>query len=235
MLLTADLHPMGDIEIWKGNQIANSKTSKIPITMDEDGCPTEEQPFPSLIKILHRLGPLWEHQNNDWGQILGRGPDGWHYFFGNKELQWANPTIEMPLPHPLTKALTYLRALMFSTDHGQWAKLKLKITTSPLGDLPITPRWRHILEDYWLLLPVTQFPLSLNTATLQRSIKSSALKHARPPAGEIAGPQPKLLLHFPSPRQKRSQKKEKRPRKKIHITKEPLRGSDSDAAHAGFA
>jgi len=56
--LTADLHPMGGIEIWKGNYIANSIATKNPITMDEDGSPTEWQSFPPLIKILHRLAPL---------------------------------------------------------------------------------------------------------------------------------------------------------------------------------
>ena len=45
-LLTADLHPMGGIDIWSGNQIATTITSRIPITTDEDGCPTLDQPFP---------------------------------------------------------------------------------------------------------------------------------------------------------------------------------------------
>jgi len=66
-LLTADLHPMGDIEIWKGSQIANSIATKIPITMDEDGCPTEGQPFPPPIEILHKLPPLWDHRIHEWG------------------------------------------------------------------------------------------------------------------------------------------------------------------------
>ena len=131
-LLTAYLHPMGDIKIWKGNQIAISLPTKIPITMDEDGCPTEEQPFPPPIKTLHRLAPLWNHQIHDWGQIPVRSLNGRPYFIDKRELQWANTAMKMPLPQPLTTSLTSLRALVSSMDHEQWAKLKCKINTSPL-------------------------------------------------------------------------------------------------------
>ena len=57
-LLTTDLHPIGDTDIWTCNQIAASLAAKIPITMDEDGCPETDQPFPQSIKILQRLVPL---------------------------------------------------------------------------------------------------------------------------------------------------------------------------------
>ena len=56
-LLTANLHPIGDTTTWAGNQISTSITSKIPITTDTDGCPTEDQPFPPTTKILQRLVP----------------------------------------------------------------------------------------------------------------------------------------------------------------------------------
>ncbi len=65
-LLTADLHPMGNTEIWSGNQISTSLAARIPITMDEDGCPAEEQPFPQTNKILQSFVPLWEHSIQDW-------------------------------------------------------------------------------------------------------------------------------------------------------------------------
>ncbi len=52
---------MGDTEIWSGNQISISLTTRIPITVDEDGCPTEKQPYPPTINILQRLVPLWEY------------------------------------------------------------------------------------------------------------------------------------------------------------------------------
>ena len=147
-LLTANLHPMGDIEIWTGNQIASSITSKmIPIPMDEYGCPTEEQPFSPPTNTLHRLALLWEHKIHEWGQILGRGRDGRPYFLDDRELHWANPTMKTPLPIPLTSALTYLRSLLSSTDIEPWAKLKRKIKISFLWNLPIAPRWRRIQED----------------------------------------------------------------------------------------
>jgi hypothetical protein len=65
-LITADLHPLGDTEIWSGNQILTSITTQIPITMDEDGCPTKDQAFPQSTKILHKLVPLWEHSIHNW-------------------------------------------------------------------------------------------------------------------------------------------------------------------------
>jgi len=107
---------------------------------------------------------------------MGRGPDCLTCFLDDRELQWANLTIKMPLPQPLSTAPTNLRALLFSKDIEQWAKLKLKISTSPLYDLPIAPRWRHILEADWSLRPDTPSPLALDRATLQHSLKSAALK-----------------------------------------------------------
>ncbi len=112
----ADLHPLGDTEIWFGNQISTSLTARIPIKMDEDGCPTKDQPFSQPTKTHHKLVPVWEHSIHDWGQLLGRGPNGRPYFLDDRELQWANPTLPSPLPQPIRKALAYLRALMVSTD-----------------------------------------------------------------------------------------------------------------------
>ena len=64
-LLMADLHPVGDLEIWFGNQISNSISSRIPIHLDEDGCPLAAQPFPHATRLLRRLAPLWEHGIHD--------------------------------------------------------------------------------------------------------------------------------------------------------------------------
>jgi hypothetical protein len=126
-LLTADLHPIGDMEIWSGNQIATTITSRIPITTDEDGCPREDQPFPQATTILYKLAPLWEHSIHEWAQILGRGPDGRPYFLDDRELRWANPTMRSPIPQSLATALTYLRALLASTDPITWEQLKRSI------------------------------------------------------------------------------------------------------------
>ena len=99
-LLTADLHPMGTADIWSGNQISHSITARIPTITDEDGCPAEEQPFPTIINILQKLVPLWEHSIHTWAQILGRGPDGRPYFLDDRELQWANHTLSTPHQRP---------------------------------------------------------------------------------------------------------------------------------------
>jgi hypothetical protein len=56
-LLTVDLHPMGNMEIWSGNQVATTITSMIPITTDVDGCPTADQPFPQTKKFFYKLTP----------------------------------------------------------------------------------------------------------------------------------------------------------------------------------
>ena len=118
------------------------------------------------------------------------------------ELQWVNPTMKMPLPQPLTTALTYLGALLTSTDHMHWAELKRKINTSPLWDLPIAPRWWNMLKDDWSLLPNTPSPLALDKATLVYSLTSAALNQARAPMADTAEEQPKVVLHLPTLRQK---------------------------------
>jgi len=109
---------MGDTTIWAGNHISAFIAARSLITMDEDGCPTEDQPFSPTTEILRRLVPLWEHSFHDWAQILGRGLDGRPYFLDDRELHWANPTMRTTLPQPIRSALTYLRALFFSTDPG---------------------------------------------------------------------------------------------------------------------
>jgi hypothetical protein len=37
----ADLHPVGGPDIWSGNYISTSISSRIPVHLDEDGCPLE--------------------------------------------------------------------------------------------------------------------------------------------------------------------------------------------------
>jgi hypothetical protein len=97
--------------------------------------------------MFQRLVPLWEHSVHDWAKILGRGPDDRPYFLDDRELQWANPNMRTPLLQPPLAALTYLRALLSSTDPAQGIKLKRGIKTTPLWDLPIAPRWRQILDE----------------------------------------------------------------------------------------
>ena len=138
---------MGATEIWSSNQISASLIAKIPILTDEDDCPDEEQPFPPPTKIFQRLIPLWKHSVHTWAQILARVPNGRPYFLDDIELQCANPVMRTPFPQPILAALTYLRALLSSTDPTHSAQLKRNIMTTPLWDLPIATRWRQILEE----------------------------------------------------------------------------------------
>ncbi len=112
-----DLHPVGGPEIWSGNQISTSIATRIPINLDEDGCSCEIQPFPHATCLLGKLAPLWEYGIHNWSQILCRVPDGHPYFVEERELQWANPFMQFPLPEVLTHALDYLRVLLSSTYH----------------------------------------------------------------------------------------------------------------------
>ncbi len=60
-LLMADLHPVGGPEIWSGNQIFTYIATRIPIDLDDEGCPCENQSFPQSTHLLGKLGPLWEY------------------------------------------------------------------------------------------------------------------------------------------------------------------------------
>jgi hypothetical protein len=153
--------------------------------MDKDGCPMKDQPFPQSTKILHKLVPLWEHSIYEWGQLLGRGPNGRPYFLDDRELQWASPTLQSPIPQPLRKALTYLCGLLASTDPAQWTKLRQRIKAAPLWDLPIAPRWRLLLREPWANRPPTPSPLAMDRSTRQNSIQSAL---AMPPPPTAAGP-----------------------------------------------
>jgi len=117
----------------------------------------------------------------------------------------------------------------------QWAKLKLKIKSAPLWDLPIAPRWQHILKDDCTLIPDTPSPLALDRATLQQYLTSAILKQTSAPTEGTSGPPPELILHFPSPRKKWSHKRKSDLKRKMHITREPLRGSDASGTHVGIS
>ena len=137
-LLTADLHPVGGPEIWSGNQISTSISSKILIHLDEDGCPLEVQPFTLATFLLRKLAPLWEHGIHKWSQILCRGPDGRPYFMEERELQWANPSIKFPLLKVLTRTLAYFRVLLSSKDptHGSHCARNLRTRRGPITRSP---------------------------------------------------------------------------------------------------
>ena len=142
-LLIADLHLVRGPEIWSGNQISTSISSRIHVLLDEDGCPLEIQPFPQGTFLLRKLAPLWEHGINIWSQILCRSPNGRPYFLEERELRWANPSVVFPLPEALRGALTYLRMLLSSKDPSHWLSLCQKPTWPQGLDYSIAPRWRN--------------------------------------------------------------------------------------------
>ncbi|WP_233380300.1 hypothetical protein, partial [Escherichia coli] len=61
---------MGGPEIWSGNQISTSIATRIPIDLDDEGCPCEHQSFPHATHLLGKLGPLWEYGTHNWSHIL---------------------------------------------------------------------------------------------------------------------------------------------------------------------
>ena len=84
-LMMTDLQPIGGPEIWSGNYISISTSSRISIHLDEDGCPPETQPFLQATFLLRKLSQLWEHGIHYWAQILCRGPDARAYFLEERE------------------------------------------------------------------------------------------------------------------------------------------------------
>ena len=179
-LLMADLHPTGGPEIWSGNRISSSIASKIPIQTDSVGCPTDTQPFPPPLFILQKLSTLWKHGVHNWTRILGRAPDGRPYFLDEREFQWANPTMRLPLPHALTRALNYLRVLLSSKDATSWRRLKSMILTLKDNNPSIAPRWRRILDLDWDTLPAKPCPLIVARASRQPTIVEAS-QHTPPP------------------------------------------------------
>jgi hypothetical protein len=82
-LLTADLHPLGVPEIWSGNEISLSLSSSIPITKDDDGCPTPTQSYTRVNRILRRLTPFWEYKIHSWSQVTRRSPRIYPYIISD--------------------------------------------------------------------------------------------------------------------------------------------------------
>ena len=125
-LLTTDLHPRGGPEIWPGNQISTSNSTRIPIHTDEDVCPLAIQQFPKPTLLLQNLVSLWDKGFHNWAQILDRAPDGCLYFFEEREPISANPSVNFPLPNNLTYALKYLQAVLASASLAHWQNLRKK-------------------------------------------------------------------------------------------------------------
>ncbi len=137
-----------------------------------------------------------------------------------------------PIPQHLATSLTYLRALLASTDPDTWEKLKKSINKIPLWDRPIAPRWRKLFGDDWTAIPATPSPHALAQATRQHSILSALTRLTRIPPEAQADPPPKLTLYFPAPRVRKADKRRENLKRKASITREPLRGSDASGENA---
>jgi len=70
-------------------------------------------------------------------------------------------------------------------------------------------------------------------ATRQHYIKSALTRHPRNPTERNAVPIAKLILHFPSPRRRKADKRKADLKRKARTTIEPLRGSDANGENAG--
>ena len=204
-LLMADLHPTGGPEIWSGNRISSSITSKIPILTDSQGCPLDTQPFPPSLFILQKLSTLWEHGVHNWTKILGRALVGRPYY--EREFQWADPTMRLRLPQALIRALNYLKVLLPSKDTVSWRRLKSIILALKDLDLPIAPRWRRILDPDWDTLPANPCPLIVARASRQPTIVE-AFRHTPPPPSHLTGRgAPRLILNLTTRIKQRASKR----------------------------
>ena len=77
-LIAADLHSLGELEIWSWNPIPATLTSAIPNTLDKVGYPTTNQPYTRTNKIIWKLIPhmktntLILHHRTHWKQPIQR-------------------------------------------------------------------------------------------------------------------------------------------------------------------
>ena len=100
-LIAANLHPLGGPEIWSGNPMSTTLTLSIPITTDDDGCPTPTQPYTRVNRILRKLIPLWEHNLFTWEQIARRSPNKRPWLLSDEKILWANPHLRNIIPNTL--------------------------------------------------------------------------------------------------------------------------------------
>jgi hypothetical protein len=233
-LLLADLHPTGGPEIWSsGNRISTTITSHMPIQLDEDGCPIKTQAFPTATSILKRLTPLWDHGILDWKQILAREPDGRPYFLDDRELKWANPSMDFPLPQDLTQALKYLRTLLSSKNPEDWHRLKTTSSGPESFTLSIAPRWRTIFTTDWHNIPDRPSPLAVSRASRQLTITEAMGNIPPHPARSTRREGTRLVLHFNTKRPRGPNRKAAFKRQSTPIT-EPLRDCDAPGENASI-
>ncbi len=125
--------------------------------------------------------------------------------------------------------------MLSSTTPDHLDRLKRGINSTPLWDLPIAHRWRLILEEDWTTILTTPSPLTLDRTTRQQSITSAFNGTSRAPNEGHTAQAAKITLHFPTPRQRRADKRKANLKRKATTTIEPLRDSDANGENADIS
>jgi hypothetical protein len=176
-LLTADLHPLGGPKIWSGNELSPTTSSLIPITTDEDGCPTPTQPYTSANRILRRLTSFWECKIHSWAQVARRSPRTHPYMLSDTEILWANPHLLGRIHTTLQRALLYFRRLLMADSPENLHSLTNTLNKHDPQSTLISPRWQNLLCTSLQQLPPGPNPLQLTLDSKQPDIASS-IAHA---------------------------------------------------------
>ena len=75
-IIMGDLHPLGPPPMWEGNPISRFLVETVPISLDADGSPLPNQPFPRIDAILRQLTPLCTNNIVSWTQLARLDPGG---------------------------------------------------------------------------------------------------------------------------------------------------------------
>ncbi len=170
---------------------------------------------------------MWEYGIHNWFQVLCRGPDGHPYFLEERELKWANPSLQFPLPKVLTQTLLYLRILLSSTNQSQCSSLRSKLTLSQRLAYYIAPRWRTILNPEWGSLLDRPSPMAPDIATKQFSIESALSQWAATRATSRDTQHARIMLNFPTKERIGTSHRRKSDKRRRPTTVEPVKGSDA--------
>jgi hypothetical protein len=134
--------------------------------------------------------------------------------------------MQFPLPVTLIHALTYLSSTLTSTSMTHWRTLRSKVTKPTCLDKLIAQRWKSILDADWGSIHDKPSPVVVDAASkllsIQRAIARASQVHT-----QRGPPHPtRITLHILPKRTGR--------KRKIHISVEPLRGSDASGATAAI-
>jgi hypothetical protein len=98
----------------------------------------------------------------------------------------------------LTRALIYLRVLLFSKEPAHWLSLCQKLTWPQGLDYLIAPYWRALMDPKWGSLLDRPSPLALDRATKQLSIERSLSQHDAAHTDANGTQRTRVFLNFPA-------------------------------------